>query len=57
MPRRSCSPRGIPATSLLLTTQLAPTMQAVSRELTLISAYFVPTASGVEYLAERAGAG
>ena len=32
-------------------------MQAVSRELTLISAYFVPTASGVEYLAERAGAG
>ena len=25
---------GIPATSLLLTTQLAPTMQAVSRELT-----------------------
>jgi len=47
---------GIPATSLL-TTQLAPTMQAVSRELTLISAYFVPTASGVEYLAERAGAG
>ncbi|HAJ86902.1 MAG TPA: phospholipase, partial [Pseudomonas sp.] len=38
---------GIPATSLLLTTQLAPTMQAVSRELTLISAYFVPTASGV----------
>jgi len=48
---------GIPATSLLLTTQLAPTMQAVSRELTLISAYFVPTASGVEYLAERAGAG
>ena len=49
MPRRSCSPRIPPATSLLLTTQLAPTMQAVSRELTLISAYFVPTASGVEY--------
>jgi putative cardiolipin synthase len=48
---------GIPATSLLLTTQLAPTMQTVSRELTLVSAYFVPTDSGVEYLADRTGAG
>jgi putative cardiolipin synthase len=48
---------GIPATSLLLTTQLAPTMQAVSHELTLVSAYFVPTDSGVEYLADRTGAG
>jgi len=48
---------GVPATSLLLTTQLAPTMQAVSSELTLVSAYFVPTADGVAYLADRAGAG
>ncbi|ESR00383.1 phospholipase [Stutzerimonas chloritidismutans AW-1] len=48
---------GVPASSLLLTTQLAPTMQAVSSELTLVSAYFVPTDSGVDYLADRTGAG
>ncbi|MBU0836995.1 MAG: phospholipase D family protein, partial [Gammaproteobacteria bacterium] len=48
---------GVPAASLLLTTQLAPTMQAVSSELTLVSAYFVPTDSGVDYLADRTGAG
>jgi len=48
---------GVPAASLLLTTQLAPTMQAVSSELTLVSAYFVPTDSGVEYLADRTSVG
>jgi putative cardiolipin synthase len=32
-------------------------MQAVSSELTLVSAYFVPTDSGVDYLADRTGAG
>ena len=48
---------GRPASALLLTAQLAPTMQAVSEELTLVSAYFVPTVSGVRYLADRAGAG
>src|SRR5690606_29402775 len=48
---------GTPAPALLLTTQLAPTMQQVRRELTLVSAYFIPTDSGVEYLAGRADAG
>ncbi|MBK3868925.1 phospholipase D family protein [Pseudomonas stutzeri] len=48
---------GVPDTSLLLTTQLAPALRTVSRELTLVSAYFVPTDSGVQYLADRAGAG
>ncbi|MBE7375766.1 phospholipase D family protein [Pseudomonas lopnurensis] len=48
---------GTPAPALLLTTQLAPAMQAVSRELTLVSAYFVPTGNGVDYLADRAKAG
>ncbi|MBK3873350.1 phospholipase D family protein [Stutzerimonas sp. R40042] len=48
---------GVPAASLLLTAQLAPSMQAVSHELTLVSAYFVPTDSGVDYLADRADAG
>lgn len=37
----------------LLTTQLAPALTAVQDELMLVSAYFVPTDSGVDYLAER----
>lgn len=41
----------------LLATQLAPAMASVQRELTLVSAYFVPTDSGVDYLAERARSG
>src|SRR5690606_31981457 len=41
----------------LLTTQLAPALNSVQNELTLVSAYFVPTASGVDYLAERSRAG
>ena len=45
---------GIPDERLLLTTRLQPTMDAVSREMTLISAYFVPTEEGVNYLTARA---
>ncbi|WP_028241386.1 phospholipase D family protein [Stutzerimonas azotifigens] len=45
---------GEPRPELLLTTDLAPVLQGVSRELTLISAYFVPTEAGMRYFAERA---
>lgn len=45
---------GIPNESLLLTTQLQPSMDGVRRSLTLISAYFVPTEQGAEYLASHA---
>lgn len=48
------SASGIPDESLLLTTRLQPAMAAVSRELTLISAYFVPTEQGVSYLTQLA---
>jgi putative cardiolipin synthase len=46
-----------PDPHLLLTTQLLPELQGVSRELILISAYFVPTEQGVGYLTARADAG
>lgn len=45
---------GIPDERLLLTTRLQPSMDAVTREMTLISAYFVPTQEGVDYLASHA---
>lgn len=45
---------GIPDEELLLTTRLQPSMDAVTRSMTLISAYFVPTAQGVEYLTAHA---
>lgn len=45
---------GIPDDHLLLTTQLQPSMDAVTREMTLISAYFVPTQDGVDYLVHHA---
>ncbi|WP_159969227.1 phospholipase D family protein [Pseudomonas sp. 9Ag] len=48
---------GIPDESLLLTTQLQPSMDGVRRSLTLISAYFVPTEQGADYLAEHASHG
>ena len=48
---------GVPDAHLLLTTQLAPELAAVSEELLLISAYFVPADEGLAYLTERADAG
>lgn len=45
---------GIPDEHLLLTTRLQPSMDAVTREMTLISAYFVPTEDGVKYLSDHA---
>lgn len=48
---------GIPDESLLLTTQLQPSLDGVRRSMTLISAYFVPTSEGVEYLASHANDG
>jgi putative cardiolipin synthase len=48
---------GIPDAELLLTTQLQPALDGVREELTLISAYFVPTRTGVDYFAGHAGAG
>jgi len=41
---------GEPDPQWLLTTQLAPALDAVERELMLISAYFVPTDDGLTYL-------
>lgn len=46
-----------PDPQLLLTTQLAPELQGVSKELIMISAYFVPGQSGLVYLTGRADAG
>ncbi|MCY1396946.1 Cardiolipin synthase C [compost metagenome] len=40
-----------------LTTQLAPLFKSVSSELILVSAYFVPTDSGLNYLTQRASQG
>ena len=48
---------GIPEPELLLTSQLQPALDGVREELTLISAYFVPTRTGVEYFARHAEAG
>ncbi|KAB0497769.1 phospholipase D family protein [Pseudomonas vancouverensis] len=48
---------GEPDPQLLLTTQLAPELEKVSKELILISAYFVPGQPGLVYLTGRADAG
>ncbi|VVN74454.1 Cardiolipin synthase C [Pseudomonas fluorescens] len=48
---------GEPDPQLLLTTQLAPELEGVSKELILISAYFVPGQPGLLYLTGRADAG
>ncbi|MFJ7315751.1 phospholipase D family protein [Pseudomonas sp. NPDC098747] len=49
--------KGEPDPQLLLTTQLAPELTDVSKELILISAYFVPGQPGLVYLTGRADAG
>jgi cardiolipin synthase C len=49
--------KGEPDPQLLLTTQLAPELNGVSKELILISAYFVPGKPGLVYLTGRADAG
>ena len=46
-----------PDSHLLLTTQLAPELERVNRELVMISAYFVPGQPGLVYLTGRADAG
>ena len=48
---------GEPDPQLLLTTQLAPELTGVSKELIMISAYFVPGQPGLVYLTGRADAG
>ncbi len=49
--------KGEPDPQLLLTTQLTPELQGVSKELIMISAYFVPGPPGLVYLTGRADAG
>nr|WP_218953767.1 phospholipase D family protein [Pseudomonas sp. SbOxS1] len=49
--------KGEPAAHLLLTTQLVPELDGVTRELIMVSAYMVPGQPGVLYLTERADAG
>ncbi|AJO81445.1 phospholipase D family protein [Pseudomonas sp. MRSN 12121] len=49
--------RDEPDPRLLLTSQLAPQLEGVSKELMLISAYFVPGQPGLVYLTGRADAG
>ncbi|MHC8364302.1 phospholipase D family protein [Pseudomonas sp. ZT5P21] len=48
---------GEPDPHLLLTTQLAPELAKVSKELIMMSAYFVPGQPGLVYLTGRADAG
>jgi putative cardiolipin synthase len=48
---------GEPDPQLLLTTQLAPELNGVSKELIMVSAYFVPGQPGLVYLTGRADAG
>lgn len=48
---------GEPHPELLLTTRLAPALEAVSDELILVSAYLVPGEEGLRYLSGRARAG
>jgi putative cardiolipin synthase len=45
---------GEPDRSLLLTTQLLPVLDNVHNELFMVSAYFVPTQTGVDYLGNKA---
>ncbi|MBS7556754.1 phospholipase D family protein [Pseudomonas sp. RC4D1] len=49
--------KGDPDPHLLLTTQLAPELKGVSKELIMVSAYFVPGQPGLVYLTGRADAG
>ncbi|WP_160108509.1 phospholipase D family protein [Pseudomonas izuensis] len=49
--------KGDPDPQLLLTTQLAPELNGVSKELIMVSAYFVPGQPGLVYLTGRADAG
>ncbi|MEL7549693.1 phospholipase D family protein [Pseudomonas protegens] len=49
--------KGDPDPHLLLTTQLAPELSGVGKELIMISAYFVPGQPGLVYLTGRADAG
>ncbi|WP_457968967.1 phospholipase D family protein [Pseudomonas sp. R4-84] len=49
--------RDEPDPQLLLTTQLGPELTGVSKELIMISAYFVPGQPGLVYLTSRADAG
>lgn len=49
--------RGIPDEKLLLSHRLMPEINAVKSKLILISAYFVPTAAGVDYLTQKADRG
>jgi len=48
---------GEPAAYLLLTTQLTPELNGVTKELILVSAYMVPGQPGAVYLTRRADAG
>ena len=48
---------GEPARALLMATQLRPELDGVSNELIMMSAYFVPQKSGMDYLLGRADAG
>lgn len=49
--------QGDPKGEQLLSTQLQPLFDEVSKELILVSAYFVPTSAGVDYLTQRAESG
>ncbi|QZP32471.1 phospholipase D family protein [Pseudomonas sp. DR48] len=49
--------KGEPAPQLLLTTQLAPELNGVTKELIMVSAYMVPGQPGLVYLISRADAG
>lgn len=49
--------QGPPKPEQMLTTQLAPLFDGVSHELILVSAYFVPTNTGLDYLTQRADQG
>jgi putative cardiolipin synthase len=49
--------KGEPAPHLLLTTQLAPELNGVTKELIMVSAYMVPGQPGLLYLTSRADAG
>jgi putative cardiolipin synthase len=55
-PRKVLS-KGEPAPYLLLTTQLAPELEGVTKELILVSAYMVPGQPGLVYLTSHADAG
>lgn len=47
----------VPDEDEMMTAPLLPVAQAVRRELVMVSAYFVPTRAGLEYLSDCAGRG